>query len=390
MAFLLGAGLLLVLILALLVWGVLRRPRKERDTDLRGRLEAELAGDVAAGVLPAEDLAEAVHDLDTESSRRSPSPVRAHAGPWVWALIVLIAIGASILYWQTGNWRAAINGDRAAVLHRADTMLQALQTHLKTHPNDENAWITLGHAKSEMGDYSAAAAAYKHAAMLDHEQDPDLLAAWGEALLLADPEHPTAYEGAIFAIVLKRDPDNIRGLWYAGLLALDAGKRDLAVAHWQRLLDQKIPAPMTAFIKSRLHELGVAATAAAPSVATSGPSIALTITIAPDIAAKIKPGETIFVYVRDPAGGPPLAARRVPAAKFPLQLTLANDDAMLAGRNLSSMIGKMVEVGVLVSASGNATPRTGDPVGSKHIELQASMQTLVLEINRVIGGGSGS
>ena len=392
MAFLFGAGLLLVLVLALLVWAALRRPRteRERDTDMHGLLEAELVSDVAAGVLPTEDLPDAVRDLDTESSYRPPPPVRAHAGPWTWTLIVLIVVAAAILYWQTGNWRAAIHGDRAAVLHRADTMLQALQTHLKAHPDDGSAWITLGHAKSEMGDYAAAAAAYEHAVVLDHERDPDLLASWGEAQILADPKHPTAHERAIFAAVLKIDPDNIRGLWYGGLLALNVGKRDLGIAYWQRLLSEKIPAPMTALIKNRLHELGASATAATPVAAASGPSIVLTISIAPAVAARVKPGETIFVYVRDPAGGPPYAVRRLRVDRFPATATLDDGDAMLAGRNLSSMAGKKVVVGAFLSTSGDASPGPGDLLGSTRVELRGGTQTVSLEIDRVAGKDSGS
>ena len=66
------------------------------------------------------------------------------------------------------------------------------------------------------------------------------------------------------------------------------------------MLDEKIPAPMAVFIKSHLHVLGAAATAVVPAAADA-PSIVLTLRVAASVAARIKPGETIFVYVRDPA-----------------------------------------------------------------------------------------
>ncbi|MGH8273204.1 MAG: tetratricopeptide repeat protein [Gammaproteobacteria bacterium] len=386
MAFLVAAGLLLLLVLAILSWSVVRAPRAERNEDMGGRLEAELADDVAAGVLPAEDFSAAVGDLDTEARHRVQVPHRQRAGLWPWLLIALVAAAGIVVYWQTGNWRAAIEGDRAAVTHRVNGMLAQLQSHLKTHPDDRQGWIALGRAKSEMGDYATAAVAYGHAVKLDHEQNPDLLARWGEARVLSDLDHPDAEERAIFAAVLKQDPDNIRGLWYGGLLALDAGKRKLAVARWQRLIGEKdIPKPMATFVTARLHALGASATAAAPQAATGAPKITLTIGIAPKLAAQVKSGATLFVYVRNPSGGPPLAAKRVPATGFPLQLTLGDGDAMIAGHDLSSMTGKPVEIGAFVSASGKAAPTPDALADSQNLNLHAGGQTANLTLSHSAG-----
>lgn len=386
MAFLVAAGLLLLVVLAILIYPVVRAPRAERNEDMRGRLEAELADDVAAGVLPAEDFSAAVGDLHTETAHRVQVSRRQRAGPWVWILIALVATAGVVVYWQTGNWRAAIQGDRAAVTHRVNGMLTQLQSRLKSHPGDKQGWIALGRAKSEMGDYSTAAVAYGHAVELDHEQSPDLLARWGEARVLADPGHSDARDRAIFSAVLKADPNNVRGLWYGGLLALDAGKRKLAVTRWQRLIGEKdIPKPMAAFVTARLHALGASATAAAPEVAAAAPKITLTIKLVSRLAAQVKPGTILFVYVRDSAGGPPLAAKRVPAKQFPLHLTLDDSDAMIAGRNLSSMMGKSVEIGAFVSRSGKATPTPDALSAAQRRSLHAGAQTVSLTLGRSSG-----
>ncbi len=382
MSFLIGGGLLLLIVLAMMVFAVMRSPRAIDNENLQGRLEAELANDVAAGVLPAEDLAAARRDLDASAGSRESVPFRRkRVGPWAWLLIGLVVVAGVVIYWQKGNWRAAIYGDRVAVTHRVDGMLAQLQAHLKADPSDRQGWIVLARAKSEMGDYAAAATAYSHAVKLDHEQNPALLARWGEARMLAEPGHPTARERAIFAAVLKSDPDSIRGLWYGGLLALKAGNRALAVTRWQRLLGQNIPAPMSAFVTSRLHALGAPATAPAPLAATSGPSIALTIKIAPALAKQIKPGETLFVYVRNPAGGPPLAAKRVAVVKFPVTLKLDNADAIMSDHGLASMRGKRVQVGAFLSASGKATPAPGAPAAAKAVTLGPGVQNLALTLS---------
>lgn len=392
MNFLIGAGLLLVLVVALLAWALLRAPSASRGEDMEGRLEDELADDVAAGVLSDEDLPAAASDIDVEKREETRSSAGRHsrAGIRVWGVIALVVVAAVVVYWQKGNWRAAVYGDRAAVMHRATGMLARLQAHLEAHPDDKQGWMTLGRAKSAMGDYVAAASAYGKAVKLDHAQNPELLARWGEAWVLQDPKHLTRQEHAVFSAVLEADPDSVRGLWYGGLLALDAGQRQLAIDRWQRLLEQDIPPRMASFVTNRLHALGAGASQAGSSAAAGGPSIELEIKVAPALVSRLEPDETLFIYVRDPAGGPPLAARRMQAKDFPLRLTIGNDDAVIPGHTLAAMIGKEVEVGALVSDSGNASPEPGDLVGSRQVVLEQGRQTLALKIDRLMHANPGS
>ncbi|MGH8426637.1 MAG: c-type cytochrome biogenesis protein CcmI [Gammaproteobacteria bacterium] len=385
MAFLLAAGLLVVVVLALLAWPWLHRSRPIPQKDTHRQLTAELGDDVAAGLLPPEDLSAAAEDIEpTPMEHAAWQPLRSYR--WSWLALVFVPLAAVILYWQVGDWRAAIQGDRAAVLHSADVMLAELKTHLKSHPNDENGWITLGRADSAMGDYATAATAYAQAVRIDHEQDPDLLAAWGEARVLADPGHLSDQERAIFAAVLKVDPDNVRGLWYGGLLALADGDRATAIVNWQRLLGQPIPAPMAAFIRSRLTQLGAAATAATPAVAASGPRLDVTVKLAPELASKTKPGETLFVFVRNPQGGAPFAVHRLTVTRFPVTVALSDNDAMLAGDDLSHADGP-IEITARLSSTGEAMPQKGDLFGAQRITLASGDQKITITIDRIVGPG---
>lgn len=392
MSFVIAVVLLLICTLGLSVWVTLRhRPQMRKPTDLHARLEAELRDDVAAGVLPAKDLEQAAQDLEADA----PEATISHGGSgkrWAFVLMAFVVVAAIALYWQQGNWRAGIQGDRVAVMHRVHTMLQELQTHLKAHPDDTRGWITLGQAKSAMGDYAAAAAAYGHAVKLDHEQDPDLLGAWGGAQVLADPQHPTAQERAIFAAVLKADPGNIRGLWYGGLLAQANGQHALAVQRWRHLLAQSIPAPMAQLVRSRLHAMNAAtsalpvaaASSAAAVAASTAPRIAIEVKLAPGLARRFKPGETVFVLVRNPNGGPPLAVRRISAQHFPLHVALSDADAMLAGHDLSHAKGT-VEIQARLSPGGNAMDTQGVLLGTQRIHLKPGTQHVTLVIDRPAG-----
>ena len=357
------------------------------ETDTHRRLSAELRDDVAAGLLPAEDLTAASRDLDPAPVEQTAVPPlrRVYRGSWL--ALVTIPLAAAVLYWQVGDWRAAIQGDRSAVLYRAGVMLGELETYLKTHPHDENGWIALGRGDSVMGDYAAAAAAYAQAVRLDGEQDPDLLAAWGEARVLADPEHITDRERAIFAAVLKADPDNVRGLWYSGLLAVANGDQATAIAHWQRLLRQSIPAPMATLVRSRLAQLGVAASAVAPAVAMSRPTLEVTVRLASKLSSQAKAGETLFVFVRDPQGGPPLAVHRLPVARFPVTIELSDNDSMLQGHDLSHADGP-VEIVARLSGTGVATPRAGDLFGAQRLTLAPGDRKITVTIDQVVGAGN--
>ena len=385
MAFLLGAGLLVAVVLALLVWPWLHHSRQAPQRDTHRQLAAELSDDVAAGLLPPEDFFAAAKDLDpTPIEQAVRQPRRSYR--WSWPALVFVPLAAAILYWQIGDWRAAIQGDRAAVLHSANVMLAELKTHLRAHPKDESGWITLGHADSAMGDYAAAAVAYAQAVRLDHKQDPDLLAAWGEAQVLADPGHLNDQERAIFAAVLKADPDNVRGLWYGGLLALADGDRTTAIANWQRLLGQPVPAPMAAFIRSRLTQLGASATAVTPAVAANGPRLDVTVKLAPELASQAKPGETLFVFVRNPQGGAPFAVHRLTVTRFPVTVALGDNDAMLAGDDLSHADGP-IEITARLSSTGEAMPQKGDLFGAQRMTLAHGDQKITITINRIDGPG---
>ena len=85
--------------------------------------------------------------------------------------------------------------------------------------------------------------------------------------------------------------------------------------------------------------------------------------IAPALAARVAPDDTLFVFARA-AEGPrmPLAIVRARAKDLPFKFTLDDTSAMAAGMNLSSQ--KSVVIGARISKSGNATPQPGDLEGT--------------------------
>ena len=84
--------------------------------------------------------------------------------------------------------------------------------------------------------------------------------------------------------------------------------------------------------------------------------------LSPALAARVAPGDTVFIFARA-AQGPrmPLAILRHKAGELPIRFTLDDSAAMAADLRLSKFA--QVVVGARISRSGNATPQSGDLVG---------------------------
>jgi cytochrome c-type biogenesis protein CcmH len=109
---------------------------------------------------------------------------------------------------------------------------------------------------------------------------------------------------------------------------------------------------------------GAAAPAAAADAPVAGPdastAIHLHVTLAPALAARVPANASLFVFVRAPNGGPPLAAKRI-GASLPQDVELSAADSMIAGRGLTP--GQNVSVVARISASGSPQASSGDLYG---------------------------
>ena len=84
--------------------------------------------------------------------------------------------------------------------------------------------------------------------------------------------------------------------------------------------------------------------------------------LAPALASRVAPTDTVFVFAR-PADGPrmPLAVIRKQVRELPAAFSLDDTMAMAAGMKLSDH--PRVVVGARISKSGSATPQPGDLEG---------------------------
>lgn len=393
MGFVLAAAILAVLILGILTFPWWRWHARKTPAPMSGeQLAAELSDDVATGLLATEDLKPASRDLQTDSADEAASGAGPGRPRWTWRVagLLLVPLAAGVLYLHFGNWRAGLFGDQAASVHQLKLSLQRLKAHLDAHPDDTQGWLDLGQGEEALGRYGDAAEAYGQVAALESQPDPDVLALWGEAQILADPQQVTEQERRLFGRVLALDPNNPRGLWYGGLIALSSGDRAVARKDWQRLLEQPgVPPPVAALVRSHLGMIGAGTADATSSGSAEAPApaarrLAVSVSLKPALAGHFTPGETLFVFARGASGGPPVAVRKIRVRRFPVTVTLDDSNAMVAGRDLSSISGP-IDIVARLSRSGTASPEPGDLQGVQAVGRLGRSTRLTLTLDRVVG-----
>jgi cytochrome c-type biogenesis protein CcmH len=396
--FLIAAALIVVATLGVLLWPLLRgQPQPDAVADdtaqsnlriLRAQLR-ELDDELATGSLDATQHASARAEIERrvlEETTGAATPARATAGR-VSAVTLALALplSAVVLYAQLGS-RDAMNPALVAGTLTAEPptpaemaeAAQQLAAKLKAEPENAEGWTLLGRTYIELERVTEARDAFAQAVQRRGD-DPDLLADYADALARSNNRNLSGEPEKLLARALAINPDHGKALALSGAAALSRGDADAALAHWTKLrarlapdtpmvqgLDMAIDRARAAKGLPPLSQPPAAAAAAAPSAplaaAPNGASLRVTVKLAPELAAKVQPGDTLFVFARA-AEGPrmPLAVSRQPLAAAPQQpivVQLDDSQAMTPQSKLSQA--SRVVVAARISRAGSATPSAGD------------------------------
>jgi cytochrome c-type biogenesis protein CcmH len=282
--------------------------------------------------------------------RRRPE---ARSTPIAAAVAVLaVIIASALVYRLIGNrgWReltaASAGNDSVAGLAR----------HLEGAPQDQAGWLALGAAYSSIGQYPLALRAYERANRLTAGGNASALAGMGEAMLLTGDSARAEQAAALIERALQLDGQSPKALFYGAIIAYRQGRLDVARARFSAMLALSPPENVRAALQKEIDEID-ARQHPKVDVATA---IHLHVTLAPALAGKVPANASLFVFVRSPDGGPPLAAKRS-AASLPQDVELSAADSMIAGRGLTP--GQSVSVMARISASGSPLPLRGDLYG---------------------------
>ena len=333
--------------------------------------------------------------LEEVAAPRAPAPVLDDKGIGRGAALsvaLFIPLLAALIYLVQGSPQAispekqvavaasAEGGDgqgHAVTMEQIETMVTELAARMEINPNDAEGWVMLGRSYAALSRFAESAAAFERAVALMPD-NADVLVDYADSFAMSTGESLEGKPLQMITRALAIDPNNQKGLWLSGTAAYDRGDYNGAIAQWEKLLNLLQPASQEAeAMMSNISEArsliaragGVAPppsatasanTAKAPSAAAS---VQGTVAIKPELAAKLAPTDTVFIFARAQQGPPmPLAVMRAQVKDLPLRFHL--DDSMAVAPmapRLSSAA--QVEVGARISKSGEGRAQSGDLQG---------------------------
>ncbi len=343
------------------------------------------------------------------------------------ALVLLIAAGGYAVKGRPDLWNqragtpeasaaaggaggdAGEGGGHEITKAQIEAMVDKLRERLQKEPENAEGWVMLGRSYNVLGRQADAVPAYRKAIALVPD-DAGLLADLADALAVTHDRQIAGEPMRYVEQALKIDPNQPKALSLAGTEAFLRGDFKAASTLWERILASQPPdSPMAQQVRESINEArqrgglpllaaaelpkgGAASTApaptaavkAAPAGAPSQPAaageakVAGTVSLAPALAAKASPEDTVFVFARA-AEGPrmPLAILRKQVKDLPITFTLDDSTAMSPAMKLSNF--PQVIVGARVSKSGNAMPQPGDLQGlSQPVAIGSSGLKIVI------------
>jgi len=375
---------------------------------LRDQLR-ELDADLYAGTMPRDRYDQAKQELLQRALEESKSveAVAARAPQSAaWTAAVLgsaIPIAALLLYLALGNHDAfaplAVQskpaGEHKVTRQDIEALAEKLAAKLKDDPANVDGWVMLARTYQALDRNEDSARAFDRAVALLPD-NADLLADYADLLATIDGGFR---EKSVQLIeqALKADPRHWKALALAGTAAFNRKDYKMAVGYWERMKATVPPtSPLAGSIDASIaeaRELGglkaaaapaapLPATPAAPPAATAasaGARIAGTVQLAPALAGKVSPTDTVYIFARA-VDGPrmPLAILKKQAKDLPV--TFALDDSMAMTPSLALSNFPSVVVGARVSKSGSATPQSGDLEGlSSAVKLGATGLAVVID-----------
>ncbi len=415
---------MVMLAAAFVLLPALRTPRAD-STDptrlnaavIRQQLQ-ELERDLADGRLSQADYESAKADLERElvyATDGLPNPATGSgtAGRSRWlvagaaltvpalALVLYHQLGASriIPLLQAETQQTSSSATQASGgLPSVEEMVARLEEKLRANPDNAEGWVMLGRSYTVMNRYAEAAQAYEKANTLLEGRNADVLAAYAEALSLAQQGQTSDQIRQLTQKALALDPTQPRALWLKGFDAFQQGDYSTAVEFWELLaaqvdpnsedhanLQQAIQIAKAKISGGQVPTASAQATAAEREqpAAAANARLSVLVDLSDKLRAQVEGDETVFIFARA-AQGPrmPLAIVRKRVSDLPATIVLDDSMAMTPQMRLSAF--DRVRIEARVSKSGTARPQSGDLEGEAGPVAPTRTDPVPLTIDRVV------
>ncbi len=393
MIFWIYTALLLLATLAFLLPPLFRKPtdimddRRDQNISITKHQLAELEDDYKAGGLEEETYLQAKAELEDtlysdlegqQSNVTANKRTTASKIPLIFVAL-FIPVLATGMYYKIGNPQGLIESSvdlSQSVANKPamnfDKMLVKLENRLKAEPDYHKGWVMLGRSYMIVNRPADALQAYEKAIALQ-PNDPATLLQMADAIGTNKGGDLKGKPEKLILQALKLDPENVMGLWLAGMSAQQRGASEEAIGYWNKVLPQLAAGSKEKYeVEQLIAEAGGVATtntsteqkvepaASAQNKKTgSAAQIIVKIDLAEALKAKTNPEQILFIYAKALSGPPmPLAAIRKQVKDLPIELVLNDSMAMMPQLKISGF--KEVKVGARISLSGTPTKSAGD------------------------------
>lgn len=374
----------------------------------------QIDDDFAQGKLTATEHEQALAELQCrvvdevgDVHPEAAAPMRAPPLATLLLVALLLPAGALALYGLLGKQAAlTLSGASAAPVagvagagtatrggeaphamtrEQMEAMVEQLAERLKKSPEDADGWHMLARSYVAFGRLPEAALAYDRASALA-PKNPQVLADYADTLAMVNGRSLEGRPMELVNAALKIDPAHQKSLALAGTAAFNRNDYVGAVAQWRKLEAVLPPGSEQArAIGVSIAQAQTAGQGAAPSAvvtsqaqaqaqtqiqtqtasppATTSDSVEGSVTIADKLMPRPTAADTLFVFARPVSGARmPLAIIRTKAGELPYRFKLDDSLAMSPQFKLSGQTEVML--GARISRTGNATPQSGDLMGT--------------------------
>jgi cytochrome c-type biogenesis protein CcmH len=245
---------------------------------------------------------------------------------------------------------------------KVQQIINLLKEKLKENPRDAEKWFLLANSYAAMGQYQQAAQAYLDAMQAMEKTNPNYAAmkgSYAQMLFQEAGEQITPAVKQAMQEALDIDPLESSALILSGIEIYNQGDIKQAIAYWEKSKTKAEANTIANFIEPVIQQ----AKAQLGQVATQTPmvgsaKISIELDLDPELKAKVKPEQIIFVFARPVGGKMPLAAEKLQVKDLPAKIVLDDSKSPMPTANLSSVA--EVELTARVSLSGQPQSSKGD------------------------------
>ncbi|MBE0470951.1 MAG: c-type cytochrome biogenesis protein CcmI [Methyloprofundus sp.] len=336
-------------------------------------------------------------------------PVQVQQAVVIFAVVFVLMIFSIAIYLHLG--RSDDYADYLALKEQGETMqvsadapqqkapdfakaVEMLEKKLAENPDDFDKYVLLANSYAAMGNFKKSAEVYATLAERigpDNEDYALVKGSYAQSLFQAEGEQFTEEVNVAVDQALAADSQESTALMLKGIQAYMQNNFALAIELWQQAKVKSSKVQIERFIEPAIAdarskagmpaEAVVATTKAAQPVTHSGAKIIVNLSLAPELLAKVKPQDTVFVFARAVGGRMPLAIERLQVKDLPKRIVLDDSKAAMPTATLSTV--EQVDIIARVSFSGTPQAQAGDLfVQLEQVKVNADKE-LNLVINQV-------